>query len=112
MQDLIPTWWEFTIAALAVFRIWRLLADDEILEVPRRKLLRYVGWEEGDPLPDGYRVKWRDFLVCPYCAGFWIGLLAWIFWLFFPSLALVVATPFALSAVVGLIRTNLDPPED
>jgi len=119
MQDLIPTPWELLLAALAVFRLWRLLAEDEILEVPRRKILRYEGWEgprpgfpQGDPLPDGYRVKWRDFLVCPWCAGFWIGLLAWVFWLLFPSLALVVATPFALSAAVGLIRVNLDPPED
>ena len=112
MSDLIPTWWELTLAALAVYRLWRLLADDEILEVPRRKLLRYEGWQEGEDLPDGYRVKWRDFLVCPWCAGFWLSVLAWVFWLFFPAAALVVATPFAVSTVVGLIRTNLDPPED
>jgi len=108
----VPSAWEFVLGALAVYRVWRLLAEDEILEVPRRKLLRYVGWKEGDPLPDGYRVKWRDFLVCPWCAGFWLSVLAWGFWLLAPSLALVVATPFAVSAVVGLIRRNLDPPED
>lgn len=112
MDDLIPTWWEFTIAALAVFRIWRLLADDEILGGPRRRVLRYVSWKAGEPLPEGYRAWWADMLRCPWCSGAWVAILAWVFWLFFPSLALVVATPFALSAAVGLIRTNLDPPED
>lgn len=112
MQDLIPTPWELLLAALAVYRLWRLLAEDEILEGPRRRLLRYVGWKTGTPLPETYRAWWADLLRCPWCAGFWLGLLAWVFWLFFPSLALVVATPFALSAAVGLIRTNLDPPED
>jgi len=119
MQDLIPTWWELLLAALAVYRLWRLLAEDDILEPVRRKVLRYVGWQgprpgypKGDPLPDEYRGRWAEFLTCPWCAGFWIGVLAWVFWLLFPSLALVVATPFALSAAVGLIRVNLDPPED
>ena len=100
------------LGALAVYRVWRLLAEDEILDVPRRRVLRYVGWEEGDDLPDGYRVKWADFLTCPWCAGFWLCVLAWLFWLWFPSLSLVIATPFALSALVGLIRVNLDPPEE
>jgi hypothetical protein len=111
MSDLIPTWWELTLGALAVFRLWRLLAEDDILEPVRRRVLRYVGWKAGDKLPDEYRSRWAEFLTCPWCAGFWLGLLAWVFWLFFPALALVVATPFALSAAVGLIRTNLDPPE-
>lgn len=112
MSDLVPTWWELTLASLAVFRLWRLLAEDEILDVPRLWLLGAAGWKKGQKTPAGYRVKWADFLTCPWCAGFWLGLLAWVFWLFFPSLALVIATPFALSAAVGLIRTNLDPPED
>ena len=112
MADLVPTAWELALGGLAVFRFWRLLAEDEILEGPRRRVLRYVGWDEGQPLPEGYRASWGDLLRCPWCLGFHLSILAWVFWLFFPSLALVIATPFALSAVVGLIRTNLDPPED
>jgi hypothetical protein len=112
VNDLIPAPWEFVLASLAVFRLWRLLAEDEILEVPRRKLLRYEGWNEGDQLPDGYRVKWRDFLVCPWCAGFHLSIGAYLLWLWIPTVALMLATPFALSAAVGLIRTNLDPPEE
>ena len=112
MNDLIPTWWELTLASLAVYRLWRLLAVDEILDRPRLYLLKASGWKPGQQTPAGYRTKWADFLLCPWCAGAWITLGAWVFWLFFPSLSLVVATPFALSAVVGLIRTNLDPPED
>ena len=112
MDDLIPTWWEFVLASLAVYRLWRLLAEDDILEPLRRKALRYVGWKVGDDLPADYRGRWAEFLTCPWCAGFCLSLLAWLFWLLAPSLALVVATPFAVSAVVGLIRRNLDPPED
>lgn len=112
MADLVPTPWELGLAVLAVFRLWRLLAVDEILDRPRLWLLNAAGWQEGDDPPDGYRTKWADFLVCPWCAGAWLSVGAWVFWLLAPSLALVVATPFALSAGVGLIRENLDPPED
>jgi uncharacterized protein DUF1360 len=112
MDDLIPSPFEFVLASLAVYRLWRLLAEDDILEPVRRRVLRYVGWKVGDDLPADYRGRWAEFLTCPWCAGFWLGLLAWMFWLFAPSLALVVATPFALSAAVGLIRTNLDRPEE
>lgn len=112
MADLVPTPWELVLAALAVFRLWRLLAVDEILDRPRLWLLNAAGWQEGDDVPDGYRTKWADFLLCPWCAGAHLSIGAWVFWLAAPSLALVVATPFALSAAVGLIRENLDPPED
>ena len=115
MSDNLPTWWEFVVAALAVYRIWRLLAEDDILEPARRRVLRYAGWEEGDDLPEGYRVKWRDFLVCPWCCGAWLSLLAVIAWSAvygWPGVIPFLATWFALSAAVGLIRTNLDPPED
>lgn len=112
MTDLIPTPWELILASLAVYRLWRLLAVDEILDRPRLYLLHAAGWKEGDPTPPGYRTKWADFLLCPWCCGAWLTVGAWVFWLFAPSLALVVATPFAVSTVVGLIRERLDPPED
>jgi Protein of unknown function (DUF1360) len=112
VADQVPTWWELLLASLAVYRLWRLLAEDEILERPRRRVLRYVGWEEGQALPEGYRASWGDLLRCPWCLGLHLSILAWIFWLFAPSLALIIATPFAVSTLIGLIRTNLDPPED
>jgi hypothetical protein len=111
----LPTWWEFTIASLAVYRLWRLLAEDDILEPVRRRVLRYVGWKVGDVLPADYRGRWAEFLSCPWCAGAWLSLLATAVWAAvygWPGVLPFLATWFALSAAVGLIRTNLDPPDE
>lgn len=112
MADLVPTPWELVLGALAVYRVWRLLAVDEIIDRPRLWLLNAAGWKEGQDAPPGYRTKWADFLLCPWCAGFWVALAGWLVWLAAPSAALVVATPLAVSTVVGLIRENLDEPEE
>jgi Protein of unknown function (DUF1360) len=70
-------------------------------------------WQkEGDPVPDDYREEWGLFLMCPWCAGFWITLLIWGSWLLTEDWATALAVPWAISAVVGLVRTNLDPPEE
>ena len=108
----VPSAWEFVLGSLAVFRAWRLLAEDDILEPLRRKALRYVGWKVGDDLPADYRGRWAEFLTCPWCSGLHLSIGVYLLWLWLPTLALVLATPFALSAAVGLIRRNLDPPED
>lgn len=79
----IPGWYEFVLLGLAAWSTFQLLAYDDILDRPRRYVLRLGSeWQEdGDPVPDDYRVKWALFLTCPYCAGFWIWV-AWIsaFW--------------------------------
>lgn len=109
----VPSPWEALLIAFAAFRVWRLLAEDTILDKPRRWFLRLGNWErDGDPVPDGYRAKWGELFQCPWCLGFWISLAWWGAWQVSEKWALVVATPFAISAGVGLIRTNLDPPED
>jgi hypothetical protein len=108
----IPGWWEFTLLGLAAFRTWRLVAEDDITETPRRWFLRLPRtWKEGQAVPKRYREKWALFLVCPWCAGFWISLAWWGVWQAWEHGTLVVATPFAISSVVGLVRGNLDPPE-
>ena len=65
--------------ALAVFRIYRLIAEDTILDYPRRKLLRLAKeWEqEGDDPGDDYRAEWGIFITCPWCLGFWLSVVAW-----------------------------------
>lgn len=97
----IPDWWEFALLALASWRTFQLFAFDDILNRPRRKLLQLArDWEEGDDLPDEYRLKWAQFITCVYCAGFWISVAWWGAWELWPHATIVFATPWALSAIV------------
>lgn len=97
-----PTWWGFTLLALAAFRVWRLIAADTILDGPRERLLR-----AGDRRTTRGK-KLEEFLTCPWCAGFWITLIWWLFWIAWHRWTLVIATPFAINAVIGLIAANSD----
>lgn len=118
---MIPEPYHFLLLALVAFRLWRLLAIDDVLERPRRSLVRLPhDWEEGKALPRAYREKWALFIVCPWCAGAWVSLGAYVAYLAtlgeWPDSAGDVAVGlgvwFALSASLGLIRTKLDPPEE
>lgn len=123
---MIPEPYEFVLLALIAYRAWRLLAEDDILERPRRWLVRLpYEWEERDErgvaqkLPVEYKEKWALFITCPWCAGAWVSLAIYVIYLAtlgsWPDSgedAVVGAGVwFAISAAVGLIRTNLDPPE-
>ena len=96
----VPSVWVFVLLALASYRVWHLLAEDAILDRPRRWLLRLGDWEDGQAAPDSYRDKWGEFLICPWCLGFWVGLAWWAAWLA-SDWAVVAAVPFAISAVVA-----------
>lgn len=110
---MIPEPYELILLALAAYRTWRLLAEDFILDRPRRWLLRLGKWEkDGDPLPKGYRAKLAEFFNCPACFGFWISLGWYIAWVIFPYETLVAATVGAISALVIYQRHKLDPPEE
>ena len=61
----IPDWYELVLLGLAAWRIFQLIAEDTILDGPRRYVTARL-----DP-------KWELFIECPYCAGFWI----WVAWL-------------------------------
>lgn len=101
----IPDWWAFLLLAGGAFRTWKLLAEDDILDRPRRYLLRLGSeWtKEGDPVPDDYRLGWAEFLTCAWCSGAYAVLAWWIAWQIAPHATLVAAVPFALSAAVGII---------
>ena len=105
-----PDWWQFLILALAVFRVYRLIAEDTILERPRRWALRLdANWKkEGDYTGERYRSEWALFITCPWCLGFWLSLLAWAAYLISPKWAVGLAVPLAISAVVALVAKNLD----
>lgn len=89
----IPNWWETALLALASFRIWKLLADDTILNAPRERIL-------------GGRERLSEFLDCPYCSGFWIALAWWGAWEWQPRWTLISASPWAINAASGLISTH------
>jgi len=93
--------WAFVLIAVASYRVWRLLAEDTILDRPRRWALRLGSWREGQPAPEGYRAKVGEFVACPWCMGFWIALAWWGAWQLWPEGAVVPAVPFALSAAVA-----------
>jgi hypothetical protein len=100
----VPDWYEIALLGLAAWRIFQLIAFDSILDQPRRYVTRLgKKWEkEGDALPKEYREKWALFLQCPYCLGFWLGLVWWGAWLIWPYETLVAAVPFVISAgVIG-----------
>jgi hypothetical protein len=108
----VPDWWATLLLALASYRAWRLLAEDDILDVPRRYLLRLGDWrKQGDPVPAGYRAAAGSFLQCAWCSGFWVALAWWAAWQITEKWTLVFAAPFAISALVGFSRARLDPPE-
>lgn len=102
----IPSWYGLVLLALAAWRVFQLVGDDDILDRPRRYLLRLGDdWEkDGDPVPFNYRANWGIWLTCPYCAGFWISVLWWGAWQLWPHGTLVVAVPFAINA--GLIGAS------
>lgn len=102
-----PDWYTAALLALASFRIWRLLAEDVILNPVRAWAYGVPGWrpEQGDP-PDTLRVKTMELVSCPWCLGFWLtgGLLA-AYWLIVGGLDTFgfLVTWFAISAAVGLL---------
>lgn len=108
-----PSLAEIVLLALASYRVWRLLAEDDILDAPRRRLLNLGDWRrEGDPVPPDYRQWWGSLLACAWCAGFWISLGWWAAWLAWPTVTLALSAPFAISALVGFARVRLDPSDD
>lgn len=86
---------DLAIDALAVFRLWRLLAKDEVLDVPR------AAWQ--NRMLRGHHLKAIVFLGCPWCLGFWLCLGALAVKRYVPGAWSVVRAALATSALVGLI---------
>ncbi len=91
----IPNWYSLVLLSLASYRVFRLLAEDTIL----------------DPLRDRFakpESKTSEFLACAYCFGAWISIAWWFAWVAWPHWSLVIAAPFAISAIVGVTASKLD----
>jgi len=103
----IPSPWYALLLAAAAWRTYHLLAFDDILNAPRNILAGLPSnWKEGDP-KGRYRTGVQDFLECPFCLGFWVGLAWWGFWYWQPHWTAVAAVPFAISAGVVALQHYL-----
>ena len=112
MYENVPEPYALFLLVAASYRVWRLIAEDDILDRPRLWLLRLPrAWQAEQPIPAEYRGKVADFLTCPWCMGFWVSLGFYLSWLWQPEWTLVVATVATISAAVGLIRGVLDSSE-
>lgn len=83
--------------ALGSYRLWRLAADDSILDGARDRIVK------GRP-------KLDEFIACPWCSGFWIGGIAWSCWWWWPTVTLACLTPFCVNSLVGTAAHTLRNP--
>jgi hypothetical protein len=107
----VPSPWEFALLALAVYRVFRLIAEDTILDRPRAWLLGVPGYKPSgyETPPPGFREHLATWLTCPWCSGAWLSAAAWVAWLVAPGWTVWLAVPWALSGVVALVAARLDP---
>lgn len=107
------------IAALTAYRLTRLWVDDMVPPLPwlRRQILDYAyrdsvasgeRYERFNRTIERYGQPPLEYLVsCYWCAGFWISLAVALASSLIPSTVwALLALPFALSAVVGLLGTR------
>lgn len=100
---ILPGPFEFMLGALAAWRIYKLIADDEILDRPRDWLEEHGGRYV------------ETLLACPYCLGWWVSLAGSVGYylaidapLDGPTVFAVLLVAFALSAAVVWIEILLD----
>ena len=93
-----PSPYEAVLLALAAWRVWHLIALDDITDRPRRYIT------------DG-RDKLLDFIECPFCMGFWISLAWATAFAVDDDVTVWVALPFALNAGVVLVNYWLNKDE-
>jgi len=112
----VPGGWETLLLALAAYRVTRLIGWDTLTERLRNWVLvkQVIGQVEGRDGETRRVLVARSSLLaklinCPWCLGWWVAVAWWAAWLVWPAGSLVVATPFAIAAIVGLISKNLDP---
>lgn len=123
---MIPGPWTSLVLALAVYRVFRLVGWDDLPVVVKARM-----WVVGAELvqPNGsvnrsmkitnepdVEPEWRyrrpqlaHFIQCPYCVGFWISVLVYVWWLLSPTSCLYAMFAFALNGAAGIISRNLDP---
>ena len=89
-----PSPFEAVLLALAAWRVWYLIAHDDLTERPRRYIT------------DG-RQKLTEFIECPYCLGAWVAG-AWVVaFAVCPEGTMWTALVFALAAAPVILNHML-----
>lgn len=83
----------FIVFVLSVYRVTRLIIQDEILDGPRE-------WVFDRIKPDG---KLAYLLTCYWCTSFWVAIPFAILYITRPNGMMVAGLPLTASAVTGLI---------
>ena len=92
-----PDPWTAVLLLGATYRTWRLIAFDVILDPVRRRVFQR------------YDRLVPELVQCPWCLGFWIAIMWWAAWQFFPGGSTAIAALLTISLGVGLIARNWDP---
>lgn len=101
-MGLIVVW---SLATLASYRLWRLLALDDLPGVAELRD-RLDRWATTDR-----RVRYVDAIRCPWCLGFWSCVAVFVTVQLvdpYTTPTLLVLQIAAASTVVGLIGSNVD----
>jgi hypothetical protein len=92
---------QLALAALAVFRMTRLLVEDEVTRPARE---RVTTWAGGTAERHAHPAT-AYFVTCPWCVSFWLAVLWVAALVFVPTIALGADAVLALSAVAGLLSS-------
>lgn len=94
------------VIALACWRLWKLAAEDVILDPIRDRVLGTTTLAGG--VTHYRRAKLATFIGCPWCFGFWLSVGAFAAWHWWSHTnTVLIAIPLALSTITGLL-TKLD----
>lgn len=98
---MIPSPWQFVLLALAVYRLWRFCAEDDMPVLVRWRN-SIVGAELNAGVWTFRRPTIAHGIQCPWCLGAWLAITATACWWLSPHWTIVACLPFAVSAAVGV----------
>lgn len=89
-----PTFLAVLIAALAAYRLTRIVVADSITDPARawlwRRTFAEAGWDSERDRPAVIvvsRAWWwvHELVTCPFCTGWWVSLGVWAAWIHWPT---------------------------
>ncbi|HEU4754897.1 MAG TPA: DUF1360 domain-containing protein [Armatimonadota bacterium] len=97
---------DLLLLSMATFRITEVITEEKIARFLRAPFCKKVlvtkpdGTQEEEEVPSGSGLRRvaGELILCPWCAGIWVGTLLTFAWVLFPSVARVVILAFAVAA--------------